>query len=291
MATIGTTPAKNELDLMDMVEQSLSSESRAIRHHKSFSKLAKLLFSPRLSGVSNLSPSPVLMVGNHSLFSLDVPLIQSSMLTETGRFVRAMADKVLFKNPSTKSLILNMGGVLGSPVVGSSLMEKGKDLMVFPGGSYEVNKPIHERYTLKWKDRVGFVRLAAKHGYTILPFATVGPDEFYDRYCEGIEWFDSPFGKLLRKTGLLSDNIRQDLLVPIPKGVLGTFIPKPQKFYMGICEPLNLSEYKSQDLDDGTLVEIRDVVAHRIEAKIHELLLMRVQESSRGNWLRRQLVR
>lgn len=276
---------------MEMVEKSLSSENRAIRHHKSLSKLAKLLFSPRVSGVSNVPPSAVLMVGNHSLFSLDVPLIQSSMLTETGRFVRAMADKVLFKHPSTKNMILNMGGVLGNPVVGSSLMERGKDLMIFPGGSYEVNKPIQERYTLKWKDRVGFVRLAAKHGYTILPFATVGPDEFYDRYYEGVEWFDSPFGKLLRKSGLLSENIRQDLLVPIPKGVMGTFIPKPQKFYMGICEPLNLSEYKSRDIDDGTLVEIRDVVAHRIEAKIRELLLMRVQESSRGNWLRRQLVR
>ena len=291
MAKIGSTPAENELDLMEMVERSLSSESRAIRHHRSFYKLAKLLFSPKVSGVSNVPSSPVLMVGNHSLFSLDVPLIQSSMLTETGRFVRAMADKVLFKNPSTKSLILNMGGVLGNPVVGSSLMEKGKDLMVFPGGSYEVNKPIQERYTLKWKDRVGFVRLAAKHGYTILPFATVGPDEFYDRYYEGPEWFDSPFGKLLRKTGLLSEHIRQDLLVPIPKGVMGTFIPKPQKFYMGICEPLSLSEYKSQDVDDDTLVEIRDVVAQRIEAKIHELLLMRVQESSRGAWVRRQLVR
>ena len=291
MAKIGSTPAENELDLMEMVERSLSSESRAIRHHRSFYKLAKLLFSPKVSGVSNVPSSPVLMVGNHSLFSLDVPFIQSSMLTETGRFVRAMADKVLFKNPSTKSLILNMGGVLGNPVVGSSLMEKGKDLMVFPGGSYEVNKPIQERYTLKWKDRVGFVRLAAKHGYTILPFATVGPVEFYDRYYEGPEWFDSPFGKLLRKTGLLSEHIRQDLLVPIPKGVMGTFIPKPQKFYLGICEPLNLSEYKSQDVNDDTLVEIRDVVAQRIEAKIHELLLMRVQESSRGAWIRRQLVR
>ena len=37
-----------------------------------------------------------------------------------------------------------------------------------------------EAYRLVWKQRTGFARLAIEHGYDIIPFGSVGPDEAFD---------------------------------------------------------------------------------------------------------------
>ena len=59
----------------------------------------------------------------------------------------------------------------------SALMRAGQHLMVFPGGQREVFKRKNEAYRLIWKERIGFVTLAAAFGYSIVPFASLGADE------------------------------------------------------------------------------------------------------------------
>jgi 1-acyl-sn-glycerol-3-phosphate acyltransferase len=59
-------------------------------------------------------------------------------------------------------------------------MRDRQTILVFPGGSREVNKRRGQQYQLLWRERIGFARLAIKHGYPIVPFAAVGADDMFD---------------------------------------------------------------------------------------------------------------
>ena len=72
-----------------------------------------------------------------------------------------------------------------------------------------------------------------------MPFGLVGPDEFYGHLMEGQELPDSALGRLLTRLGLLHEDIRSDILPPIPVGSLGTLFPKPQRCYLGFGQPVN----------------------------------------------------
>ena len=228
-------------------------------------------------------------MGNHSLFALDGWVLGPLFMKELNRFHRGMGDKFLFTNQRIADVVLKSGAVMGHPEVCSAMMKARQDLLVFPGGAAEAVKPASEVYELQWKERYGFVKLAAKHGYTIMPFGLVGPDEFYGRYIEGQDLPDSPLGQLLKRLGLLTDDFRSDILPPVPLGLLGTLIPKPQRCYLGFGQPINLAQYKGKTLTKKRQQIIRGEVAEQIETQLTELLFAREQHKGQDSLLRRLL--
>jgi len=288
----GSEQARREATLQTIIRDTLSLDESTSRESRSAYRIIKLVFDPHVSGHSNLPDEPVLFVGNHTMYALDAMLMPMIMQHEFGRFVRGMADRLFFfGDERLRNLIIKMGAVAGDPAVCTALMEAGKDLLVFPGGAREVTKTAEERYRLKWKKRDGFIRLAAKNGYTIVPFPTVGTDELYDRYMEGHEIPDSALGRFLQRIGLLDENVNPDYLPPIPKGLFGSLWPKPQRCYLGFGEPLRLAQYEGCVPDDAVVKELRDEVAGRIESQISQLLLKRTQHHEKDGWLRRVLTR
>jgi len=252
-------------------------------------RLIKRLFRPLILGAENIPNRPCLFVGNHSLFALDGMVLAPLFIKELGRFPRGMGDKFLFTNKRVANFVLKSGSVMGHPEVCSALMKDRQDLLVFPGGAHEAVKPASSVYELQWKERYGFVRLAAKHGYTIMPFGLVGPDEFYGHYMEGQDLPDSRLGQLLKRMGLLDDDIRSDILPPIPVGALGTPLPKPQRCYLGFGDPISLSQYKGKNLTAKRLKILRAEVAEQIETQLAELLFAREQHKGKDSLLRRIL--
>ena len=252
-------------------------------------QLIKRLFNPLVLGASNIPERPCLFVGNHSLFALDGWVIGPLMTRDLKRFPRGLGDKFLFANPSVGDFILKRGAVMGHPEVCSALMKAGQDLMVFPGGAHEAVKPASMKYELQWKERYGFVKLAARHGYTIMPFGLVGPDEFYGHLMEGQDIPASALGKLLKRLGLLTADTRSDMLPPIPVGALGSFFPKPQRCYLGFGEPIDLARYAGRTPRKKELQVIRAAVAEQIETQLAELLFTREQHKGEDGLLRRLL--
>ena len=252
-------------------------------------QMVKRVFNPLILGADNIPNKPCLFVGNHSLFALDGWVLGPIMMKELGRFPRALGDKFLFASERVGERLLKMGGVMGHPEVCSALMEAGRDLIVFPGGARESVKPASDRYELVWGERYGFVRLAARHGYTIMPFGMVGPDEFYGHLMEGEELPDSILGRLLKRLGVLTEETRPDLLPPVPVGALGTPLPKPQRCYVGFGDPIDLAAEKGRRLGKRRLQEIRARVAEQIETQLAELLFTREQHKGSDSLLRRIL--
>jgi len=251
--------------------------------------LIRRLFNPVVLGRDNIPDRPCLFVGNHSLFALDGWILSPIFLKELGRFPRGLGDKFLFASPRIGDTILKQGGVMGHPEVCAALMDAGEDLLVFPGGAHEAVKPARLTYELQWKERYGFVRLAARHGYTIMPFGLVGPDEFYGHLMEGEELPDSLLGRLLTRAGLLTEATRADILPPIPVGALGTPLPKPKRCYLGFGDPIDLSAYKGRTPTRKQQKDIRTAVAEQIETQLAELLFTREQRKGEDSLLRRLL--
>jgi 1-acyl-sn-glycerol-3-phosphate acyltransferase len=252
-------------------------------------QFVKRLFNPLILGADNVPDRPCLFVGNHSLFALDGWILGPLLQKELGKFIRGLGDKFLFASENIGDFVLKRGVVMGHPEVCSEMMKAGYDLMVFPGGAHEAVKPASEIYELQWKERYGFVKLAAKHGYTIMPFGMVGPDEFYGHLLEGQDLPDSRLGQLLQRLGLLTEDTRADVLPPIPVGALGTLIPKPQRCYIGFGDPIDLSAEKGKRLGKQRLRAIRSEVAEQIEIQLAELLFAREQHKGKDSLLRRIL--
>lgn len=252
-------------------------------------RIVKRLFNPVILGAQNIPERPCLFVGNHSLFALDGWVIGPIMAKELNRFPRGLGDKFLFANPAVADFVLKRGAVMGHPDVCSALMKAGEDLMVFPGGAHEAVKPASMKYELQWKERYGFVKLAARHGYTIMPFGLVGPDEFYGHLMEGQDIPDSALGSVLKRLGLLNDDVRADVLPPIPIGALGSLLPKPQRCYLGFGEPIDLAKYKGRTPTKKEQKTIRNAVAEEIETQLAELLFTREQVKGEDGFLRRLL--
>jgi 1-acyl-sn-glycerol-3-phosphate acyltransferase len=270
------------------IEKALMVERPSGRAQEISYALIKRIYRPVMVNVENIPDEPCLFVGNHSLFALDGMILAPTMYHKYGRFLRGLGDKFLW-NSATEDFILAQGGVLGHPEVCSALMENGDDLMVFPGGAHEATKTEAQRYTLQWKQRYGFVRMAAQHGYTIIPTALVGPDEFYDHLIEGEDIPDTALGQLLTRFGFLNEDTRHDMLPPIPRGALGSLIPKPQRCYIQFGEPVRLAAQKGKRTTKKKLLEIRTEVATTIEEMLEELLLLREQNKGEDGLFRRLL--
>lgn len=252
-------------------------------------KIVRRLFKPMIVGQENIPEQPCLFVGNHSLFALDGFVLGPLMQKKLGRFIRGLGDRFLFANPNIGDFVMKRGAVMGHPDVCSALMKNGSDLIVFPGGAHEAVKSANDMYSLQWKERYGFVKMAAMHGYTIMPFGIVGPDEFYGHFMEGHEIPDSALGKLLTRLGMLTEDTRPDMMPPIPVGALGSLFPKPQRCYLGFGEPVDLADFKGKNLSKKNMQKIRSEVAGEIEEQLSELLLLREQHRGNDGLIRRIL--
>lgn len=240
--------------------------------------IVKFLFSPALLDADKIPKKPCMFVGNHSLFALDAMVFLPTMLCEVNRYLRALGDRFLWSE-RTEKLLLDTGTVLANPIVCDALMEAHCDILVYPGGARESVKPASQNYQLQWRTRSGFVRQAARHGYTIMPFGIVGPDEFYDHLIEGEDLLASPPVILLQKLGILK-NIRTDIIPPIPRGIWGSLFPKPQHCYVQFGDPVDLSSFKGKRIGNKKILEIRDNVAQQIHSILGNLLKQSESEKS-----------
>ncbi|KAJ3115045.1 hypothetical protein HDU96_001272 [Phlyctochytrium bullatum] len=119
--------------------------------------------------------SRILFVGNHQNLAVDVPLMFPELYRATGFYARAVTDRSHDMIPFYKHLIMYLGGFPGTREATQAVMQRGDPCIVYPGGAAEVFKGKEDPpYGLHWKERLGFVRMAAENGYRIVPFASVG---------------------------------------------------------------------------------------------------------------------
>jgi 1-acyl-sn-glycerol-3-phosphate acyltransferase len=279
----------SEEEIADLIDKFLAVEGP---NEKSFERLYALIqryFAPTIVGLDNIPDEPTLFIGNHAMFGLDGMILMPTVYHETGRFLRAMADNAWFQNSIGEKMAAN-GMVLGHPEVCSALMEAGQDLLVFPGGAAEANKTAEEKYSLVWRERYGFVRMAAQHGYNITPFGMVGPDDWWDHAIEGRDLLQSRLVRLLQKMGVIGE-IREDIMPPVPRGLFNTLLPKPERCFLAFGEPIEVPDCSGTKVSRAIQKTVRQLTADGVESLISDMLLMRAQNKHNEGTIRRLLTR
>jgi 1-acyl-sn-glycerol-3-phosphate acyltransferase len=233
------------------------------------------LTAPRFEGLEHLpADRPVLVAGNHTVMGvLDVPLMLLGLYEQRGIRLRALGDHLHFAIPGWRDLLRLFGTIEGTPEGCRALMAAGESILVFPGGGREVFKRKGEKYRLLWGNRLGFVRLAIEHGYPIVPFAAVGAEECYDIVADA--------GDLLRLLPPLRTLPRSDEIPPLVRGLAGSAVPRPERFYFHFGEPIETACLAGGQANARLCAAVRDEVRAAVEAGIVRLLAERDRDPER----------
>ncbi|KAF6260587.1 hypothetical protein COO60DRAFT_1625641 [Scenedesmus sp. NREL 46B-D3] len=207
------------------------------------------LVSPVLLGQEHLpglvgSGRPLLFVGNHQKCGLyDMPLLAYELYLR-GFKVKGLAHPGHWSGP-LGPFFEQFGAVKAGPMTAFKLLKDGEQVLLFPGGAREVNKRVGDEYKLFWKDSPDFVRLAARCGAIIVPFAAVGADDAYDVLMDVDEVLGAPLlgdlGALKRVDPSLVPSEAVLPLTRLPGLGLPSLVPVPnlQRLYFKVCAPVD----------------------------------------------------
>ena len=96
---------------------------------------------PRLYGVEHLPADGSLLVGNHTIYGfLDLPFMMAEIWKHRRLAVRGLGEHAHYAVPIWRELLTVGGMVRGTRDNVRALMRERQTILVFPGGSREVNK-------------------------------------------------------------------------------------------------------------------------------------------------------
>jgi 1-acyl-sn-glycerol-3-phosphate acyltransferase len=126
--------------------------------------LASLYFRAEVRGLGNVpEEGPVLLVGNHSGGNLtpDTGVFTLAFSTYFGveRAFYQLAHNLVLSMPGLGAL-RKFGTVAASPDNARKALDSGAALLVYPGGDYEVHRPIWESGKVDFGGRKGLIRQA-----------------------------------------------------------------------------------------------------------------------------------
>lgn len=236
------------------------------------------LTSPVFLGMERVPfEGPLLFVGNHTIYGvLDAPLLFMELYRRHGIFLRSLGDHLHFKIPLWRDFLQLHGAVDGTPEHCAALMEARERILVFPGGAREVAKRRGEEYRLVWGERTGFARMAIAHACTIVPFAAVGAEDMYEIVLDADDLLATPLARVIDRLG-----IRRGAIPPLARGLGPTLLPRPERFYFHIGEPIEVTPYGRDPQDRDQVGALRDRTRAAVEEGIETLLEHRRRDPER----------
>ena len=219
---------------------------------------------PKFYGIDNLFDEGALLVGNHTIYGfLDLPFMMAEVWKRRRIAIRGLGEHAHYAVPVWRDLLGACGMVRGTRDNVRALMRDHQTILVFPGGSREVNKRRGQQYQLLWEERMGFARLAIEQGYPIVPVAAVGADDMLDVM---IDQTTPLYGQLASAY----EKIMGFPTPPVVRGVGLTPIPRPERLYFWFGEPIDTTRFAGQ-AEDAAARTVRDETKQAVLAGIQFL--------------------
>jgi len=220
--------------------------------------LSSLYFRGEVRGLGNVpEEGAVLLVGNHS---------GGNLTPDTGVFTLAfnayfgverpfyqLAHNLVLSMPGL-SFLRKFGTVAASPSNAQQALGEGAALLVYPGGDYEVHRPIWERHKVDFGGRKGFIRLALEQDVPIVPVVAIGGQETALFISRGAR-----LARLLRLDKMFRLKVLP-ISIALPWGLnvgdmLG-HVPLPSKIIVEALPPIHLRD------EFGPEPDVREVYDH-----------------------------
>jgi 1-acyl-sn-glycerol-3-phosphate acyltransferase len=260
----------------DPVEIPELPSERSIEQLVSLLEPLSRIIQPKLYGVENMPSNGSLLVGNHTIYGfLDLPFMMAEIFKRRRLAIRGLGEHAHYAVPVWRDLLAVGGMVRGTRDNVRALMRDRQTILVFPGGSREVNKGRGEQYQLLWRERIGFARLAIEQDYPIVPFAAVGADDMLDVV---IDRHTPVYGQFAR----LYEKLMGFPMPPVVRGVGLTPVPRPERLYFWFGEPIVPTGFRAGRDETAAARALRDEVRQAILGGIQFLRDERDRDPNRS---------
>ncbi|HYH94337.1 lysophospholipid acyltransferase family protein [Hyalangium sp.] len=127
-----------------------------------------------------LSPGAKLLVAYHGRpLALDQCMLTVTLYERLGYLPHGIIHGYFGQNRLLRWVIDGLGFVTGDGAEIADAVARGEHVLVQPGGTREGCRSFRHRYQVDWGDRLGYLRLAIRHGLPIVPVAGTGVDDTY----------------------------------------------------------------------------------------------------------------
>lgn len=123
---------------------------------------------------------PALIVGYHGRpVAHDLSMLMALLHERHGAMPHPVVHAAFDHNPVLRAVVEGMGGVTGDGDALRAALARGEKVIVTPGGTREGCRSVRHRYRVEWGGRLGYLRVALRHGLPIIPAAGAGVDDAF----------------------------------------------------------------------------------------------------------------
>jgi 1-acyl-sn-glycerol-3-phosphate acyltransferase len=218
-------------------------------------------FRMEMRGWDRLPEPPALLIGVHAsgMLPIDAYAFGYQWIRHFphSRPLHGTAHDFLMATPGVGHYLRAMGTVPAGRDSVSAALERGHDVIVYPGGDLDSMRPWTRRDKVVLAGRRGFVKQAIRSGVPIVPVATVGGPDTLPIVTDGRR-----LAKLLRLDKLTRSQVFP-LALGFPLGLAPGIIPQlplPAKIRTEILKPVSVSsDVRRLDDDDYVDSKYREV--------------------------------
>lgn len=212
-------------------------------------------FRMEMDGWERLPAPPALLIGVHAsgMLPIDAYAFGYQWIRHFphSRPLHGTAHDFLMATPGIGHYLRAMGTVPAGRESVSAALERGHDVIVYPGGDLDSMRPWTRRDKVVLAGRRGFVKQAIRSGVPIVPVATVGGPDTLPIVTDGRR-----LAKLFRLDKLMRSQVFP-LALGFPLGLAPGIIPQwplPAKIRTEILKPLSVSS-DPRRIDDDAYVD------------------------------------
>lgn len=224
-------------------------------------------------GLEHVPDGPALFVGNHNgaTLSIDTFLFCTELYRQRGleHVPHGLAHDLVVDLPVLNHLVCQWGGVRASHENARRLFERGRKIMVYPGGDAEATRPHRRRNEVDFYGRTGFARLAIANEVPIVPVVAHG--------AHNTLFIVHDFPGLARALGV-DRRFRYStwpLAVLAPWGVwfgpTPPYLPFPARITVEVLEPVEVTGGAAAAQDDEYVADVAGVVQARLQQALTRL--------------------
>jgi 1-acyl-sn-glycerol-3-phosphate acyltransferase len=229
-------------------------------------------FRMELTGWDRLPKQPALLIGVHASGMLPIDAYAFAYAWTRhfphSRPLHGTAHDFLMATPGIGHYLRKMGTVPAGRESISAALDRGHDVIVYPGGDLDSMRPWLKRDKVVLAGRRGFVRQAIRSGVPIVPVATVGGPDTLPVITDGRR-----LAKLLRLDKLTRSEVFP-LALGFPLGLAPGIIPQiplPAKIRTEILDPVTIGTDPALEDDDSYVERKYREVEQALQAGVDRL--------------------